>query len=166
MIIDFIAGVCGEDAEGGGAQNLKALKLLRILRFAKLMRLLKIGKILSSLDRTLVDMIEDFFMNATTRMIIQLASLTLFCGFFGHLLACVWVFVGRTADAQNIDSWCVRTPPLPFLLLRANIHFPAMMRPIAHPHAIDTLTFAPTRLLTAHEPTFRSQTPHRGTFVF
>ena len=108
MIIDLIAGVCGEDGGDSGAQNLKALKLLRILRFAKLMRLLKIGKILGSLDRTLLDRIEDFFMEATTRMIIQLISLTLFCGFFGHLLACVWVFIGRNADAQNIDNWWVK----------------------------------------------------------
>jgi hypothetical protein len=66
---DFFSGIpfsLIDLAVGGGnnvdkAKSLKAFRFLKLARLLKLGRLLKIKKILSSLDRETIDIIEDFF---------------------------------------------------------------------------------------------------------
>jgi hypothetical protein len=69
FFIDFFSGIpfsLIDLAIGGGnsvdnAKSLKALRFLKLARLLKLGRLLKIQKILTSLDRETIDIIEDFF---------------------------------------------------------------------------------------------------------
>ena len=69
FFIDFFSGIpfsLIDLAIGGGdsvdnAKSLKALRFLKLARLLKLGRLLKIKKILTSLDRETIDIIEDFF---------------------------------------------------------------------------------------------------------
>jgi len=89
------------------ASALKSIKTLRIIRFLKLGRLLKLEKIMSNMDRDVVDRIEDFFSDIQTRSVIVVAGLALKMGYAVHLLSCMWVLVGRTGSLAEHDNWLV-----------------------------------------------------------
>ena len=91
--------------ESGGASSLKVIKVMRLLRFLKLTRLLKVEKVLGSLDRDHLDYIEDFFQMGNTRSAILMITLALKTGFICHLLACLWVLVGRISDKREKPNW-------------------------------------------------------------
>eukprot|EP00614_Pseudopedinella_elastica_P009436 CAMPEP_0172599062 /NCGR_PEP_ID=MMETSP1068-20121228/19154_1 /TAXON_ID=35684 /ORGANISM="Pseudopedinella elastica, Strain CCMP716" /LENGTH=747 /DNA_ID=CAMNT_0013399195 /DNA_START=167 /DNA_END=2406 /DNA_ORIENTATION=+ len=110
FVLDVVSGVpfalleliSGNDSEGGALKSAKSLKLLR---FLKLGRLLKMEKILSNLDRDILDYIEDFFANGATRTVVLMCQLGFYLGYVCHLLCCGFVLVGRDSVLKGDPSW-------------------------------------------------------------
>jgi hypothetical protein len=101
-IIITAAGGGGDGEEGGSSFN--AIKSLKILRFFKLGRLLKLEKILSNLDRETLDNLADFLQRGSTKSGMVIARLTLAMAYACHLMACVFVFIGKVGDKADVEN--------------------------------------------------------------
>jgi len=112
FVLDVVSGVPFAAIEliatGGkgseGSDPLGAIKSLKLIRFLKLGRLLKMEKILSSLDRDVLDTIEDFFAAGSTRSVMMMLKLVLTMAYINHILACGWVAIGRLTSSQGMDE--------------------------------------------------------------
>jgi hypothetical protein len=110
FILDVVSGVPFALIEllisgGCGDSPLKSAKALKLLRFLKLGRLLKMEKILSSLDRDTLDVIEDFFQNGTTRSGVMMLKLLFYLAYAAHLMACGFVVMGKIGDGAGVENW-------------------------------------------------------------
>ena len=118
FVLDVVSGVpfaLIEIVSGSGTSALKSAKTLKLLRFLKLGRLFKLEKILSTLDRDTLDMIEDFFQNGSTRSAVLMIQLSFYLGYVCHLLACGFVMIGRIgAQDPDADSWLENEMKGPF----------------------------------------------------
>ena len=88
---------------------------MRILRLLKLTRLIKFDQILKSavVSQDVDDMIHDFFDAGLTRSALRMFWLLIQIGYICHFMACLWVYVGRTAKSDT-DSWLYADPLGPF----------------------------------------------------
>ena len=96
MLIELLAG---------SSNDAVFLKMLKSLRFFKLIRLLKSTNVLKHLDQDVIDQIQDFYEEGTTRSALVLGSLIVRLGFIVHIASCFYVLVGRSCSMDGIDNW-------------------------------------------------------------
>ena len=112
--LDFVSGIPFGLLDQPELANLSALKVLKgsrvlkavkLLRFLKLSRLIKGSKILSSLDAEVIDRIEDFLQNGSTKTVLRMLRIVTVMGFLCHFMCCFWVLAGRNSDTNGERSW-------------------------------------------------------------
>ena len=91
---------------GSSGAALKMVKSLRLLRILKLVRLFKLESMASSMDRGIIDILEDFVASPRTRNVLILLKLVAEVFFMNHVLCCIWVAIGRRESlVDGRDYW-------------------------------------------------------------
>lgn len=72
-------------------------------------RLLKGTKFIQRVDRDTLDTIEDFMADPSFRSIMRLLRISFLISYTTHIMACVWVLVGRVGDIER-DEYDDDTP--------------------------------------------------------
>lgn len=85
--------------------NIKALNLLRFLKFMRLMRILRLLRIFK-LKKLFVHF-EDYLMNDTITLFIQLSKLLLICLFIAHFGGCFWFYLGYSEFQEFGKGWII-----------------------------------------------------------
>ena len=100
--------------QGVALANLRGLKILKsgrvikavkLLRFMKLSRLVKGSKIFMSIDPEVVDRFEDLFADRAIKTLLRMLRIVIVMGSICHIMACLWVLVGRLAVMDGHESW-------------------------------------------------------------
>jgi hypothetical protein len=86
-------------------KDISVIRMMKMLRFLKLAKLVKGAKVLNDMDQDLVDLIQDFLAHKGTKTVLRISNILGKMFFLVHIMACLWVAVGRAGVEAGMDSW-------------------------------------------------------------